>query len=70
MSYHEALADGVRIEKCDGTTVYYPPCMFCGQDVFSWHYIPRNRYICTQCKPMQKSLLKTGLFPLPDKKSR
>lgn len=63
MSYHEAKADGVRISTCKGQSVYYPLCMFCGQEVFSYHYLRNVNYTCRECRPHKRVLLSTGIFP-------
>ena len=62
MSYQEALRDGVRIVKTGRRTLYYPRCRFCGTEVEQISYIPRNKYVCADCKPNMKVLLRTGLF--------
>jgi len=51
MSYKEAIADGIRIEKSNNkSTMYYPPCNQCGRETFSLSYLPNNKYICKTCK--------------------
>lgn len=62
MSYYEALEDGVRIEKGRRQNAYYPRCKFCGVEVFSYSYVRNYDYICKDCKPHKKVLLRTGLF--------
>lgn len=70
MSYHEALADGVRTDAALGTTVYFPPCRFCGAEVFSYNYLRKHRYTCSWCRPRKELLLATGLFPLSETEKR
>ncbi len=51
MSYPEAKADGIPIEeKPHRTTLYYPPCRFCGTPVRSWSYQRNVRYACPACR--------------------
>ena len=61
MSYNDARHDGVRVANENGRTVYYPRCQFCGAEVRSWSYLPRNRYTCKACRPYKTLFLKTGL---------
>ncbi|MEA4898686.1 MAG: hypothetical protein VB067_03125 [Christensenellaceae bacterium] len=60
MSYKEAKIAGVRVGNENGRTVYYPRCQFCGAEVRSWSYLPRNRYTCTACRPYKSLFRKTG----------
>lgn len=62
MSYHEAVADKVRVGTYEGRTTYFPPCMFCGAEVFSYNYLRRLKYTCKACRPHKERLLATGLF--------
>lgn len=68
MSYREAKADGVRVGKHGVQTVYFPPCMFCGDEVFSYNYLRNRKYTCTACRPHKTILLATGLYD--DKRER
>lgn len=63
MSYHEAREDGVRVGTFKRQTVYYPRCLFCGKEVFSYHYLRDADYACRECRPDKRLLLATGLFP-------
>ncbi|MGJ4851718.1 hypothetical protein ACH6CV_15865 [Bacillota bacterium Meth-B3] len=60
MSYLEAKRDGVRVERENGRTVYYPRCQFCGAEVRSWNYLPKNHYTCKACRPYKHLFQKTG----------
>ncbi|MEA5064437.1 MAG: hypothetical protein VB065_00180 [Eubacteriales bacterium] len=53
MSYTEAQRDGIRTVQEKGQTIYYPRCQFCGAEVRSWNYLPRNRYTCEACRPFK-----------------
>ena len=61
MSYIDAKNDGVRVDNEKGQTIYYPRCQFCGDEVRSWNYLPRNRYTCKACRPYKAQFQKTGL---------
>ena len=51
MSYCEALADSIPMEKDKkGFTRYYPPCRVCGAPICSWSYIRGAEYICKECR--------------------
>jgi hypothetical protein len=64
MSYHEALADGVRTTRTRRglAEIYFPRCRFCGEEVRSLNYIRSYHYCCIQCRKKKKILLRTGLF--------
>lgn len=61
MSYHEAKADGVRVASYQGRTVYFPSCMFCGAEVFSYNYLRTVKYTCRACRPWKAALLDSGI---------
>ena len=61
MSLAEARKDGVRVVTQNGHIAYYPRCQFCGAEVRSLCYIPRNRYTCEGCRPYKVLFQKTGL---------
>lgn len=64
MSSRDAKADGVRIAfSKEGKIVFFPPCTFCGVEVFSYNYLPGHHYACPGCRPHKRILLSTGLFP-------
>ncbi|MDL2205814.1 hypothetical protein LJC33_02745, partial [Eubacteriales bacterium OttesenSCG-928-N13] len=51
MSYFEALEDGIRIEKTGHySSMYYPPCRFCGTPVRSMSYLRTVNYACPDCR--------------------
>lgn len=52
MSYQEAIADNIPMEKSNGFTWYYPPCYICGQPVSTWKYIRNQKYSCRICKEL------------------
>lgn len=63
MGHIEAKADGVRFGTYYGRTVYFPRCMFCAAEVYSYHYRREIDYTCEKCRPLKARLLSTGLFP-------
>jgi len=68
MSYKEALQDGIRIEKCGRQSRYYPRCIFCGTEVKSYNYVQHYNYICSDCRKLKNTFMKTGIFKLKTKK--
>lgn len=62
MSYNDALADNIKIDRSKVQTKYYPPCRFCGEEVVSYNYVRHYVYACPFCRPKKKLLLSTGLF--------
>jgi len=51
MSYLEAKADDIRMEKDSrGFNSYLPPCAVCRTPVRSWSYIRGTRYLCRTCR--------------------
>ncbi|AEO12427.1 MAG TPA: hypothetical protein DEF39_04425 [Hungateiclostridium thermocellum] len=67
MSYKEALLDGIRIEQKGKQARYYPRCIFCGTEVMSCNYVPNYNYICSDCKKIKKTILKTEIFRIKTK---
>jgi len=61
MSLSEARKDGVRVATQNDRNVYYPRCQYCGAEVRSLNYLPRNRYTCDACRPYKALFQKTGL---------
>jgi len=55
MCFKEAVEDGIRRDESGFTTLYYPHCEMCGEEVMSWSYIRGKKYICKKCK-LEKSL--------------
>ncbi|MDE6780978.1 MAG: DUF559 domain-containing protein [Ruminococcus sp.] len=51
MSYYDAIADNIPIEKDNrGFSIYYPPCHICGTSVKSWSYVSGCKYTCHECR--------------------
>lgn len=62
MGYREAVEDNVHIETKGHVTTYYPRCFYCGKERKSMNYIRSNRYVCVECRKMEKTLKATRLF--------
>ncbi len=68
MGYHDALRDDIRMEHDHIQTLYFPRCMFCGQEHRSWNYITGRLYLCPACRPHKRLLLETGLISQGERK--
>lgn len=56
MGYIEAKEDGVRIQNeynSSRTTLYYPKCCICGQEVLTYNYRRGLKYKCKKCKTLE-----------------
>lgn len=60
MGYHEAVRDGIRLEKRRSGSVYHPPCKLCGKGVPSLTYKPDYPYLCPACRPFRELMLDLG----------
>jgi very-short-patch-repair endonuclease len=51
MSWHEAVEDGIPVDKDSNEFhCYYPPCHICKTPVYSWSYIRGTQYTCVDCR--------------------
>lgn len=51
MGYDDAVKDGVRtVGGLGKTTLYYPLCKWCGEEVKNFSYLPNYSYSCPKCK--------------------
>lgn len=55
MGYHAAIEDGIKIDKSNYDTYYYPECCLCGAEVKSLNYIRGLKYKCEECKAKLKT---------------
>lgn len=68
MGYHDALRDGIRMDKNLNQTLYFPRCIFCRQEYRSGNYISGQLYLCPHCRQHKRVLLETGLISKGDRK--
>jgi len=48
--YQEAIDDGIRSERYNRNTTYFPLCCICGEEIMSISYIRNNQYTCKKCR--------------------
>jgi very-short-patch-repair endonuclease len=49
--YKEAINDGIKVKNlANRTTIYYPHCLICGEEIASISYKHEAKYVCNKCK--------------------